>query len=354
MWRKKGFTLIELLVVIAIIGILAAMVFPVFARARESARKAVCLSNVKNIALAIQMYMADNNDTLPPDEHRQEVIDYFVTGPGGTEEPPDPSDAWCARQSNPYLRWAVVLDEYVKNRDVWRCPSAKMVQGATWIVPGPDWFAYVRAHEGEWGAVADYFTGPCMIGWPPGWGGIVTDTLAQGMNAVPETGTGQDVQQKAFVMSVAILEGVYGLKLAAVEDPVKFVITSDGGAKTTDQNVGSLAYPDICALECSTGVCCAPDWETCPSSADNDGCVQCIFLHAPSDGSMLRDPEARKPYSRHLGGVNMGFLDGHASWVQSEAVIKRYQEGELQGVDTWGPTSECGFLDLYPGLPSIY
>ena len=64
--RRRGFTLIELLVVIASIGILAAMVFPVFARARESARKAVCLSNVKNIALAFQMYLADNNDTFPP------------------------------------------------------------------------------------------------------------------------------------------------------------------------------------------------------------------------------------------------------------------------------------------------
>ena len=82
-YRRRGFTLIELLVVIAIIGILAAMVFPVFARARESARKAVCLSNVKNIALAIQMYLADNNDTLPPREHRQEVIDYISAEPGG-------------------------------------------------------------------------------------------------------------------------------------------------------------------------------------------------------------------------------------------------------------------------------
>ena len=83
MWRRRGFTLIELLVVIAIIGILAAMVFPVFARARESARKAVCLSNVKNIALAMQMYLADNNDTFWPSEHRAEVIDYFTTNPGG-------------------------------------------------------------------------------------------------------------------------------------------------------------------------------------------------------------------------------------------------------------------------------
>jgi len=92
--RRKGFTLIELLVVIAIIGILAAMVFPVFARARESARKAVCLSNVKNIALAIQMYLADNNDTLPTTEHRQEVLDYFNTGPGGgaEEEGFDPAE----------------------------------------------------------------------------------------------------------------------------------------------------------------------------------------------------------------------------------------------------------------------
>ena len=57
--RRKGFTLIELLVVIAIIAILAAMLFPVFARARESARKIQCLSNVKNIAMAFQIYLTD-------------------------------------------------------------------------------------------------------------------------------------------------------------------------------------------------------------------------------------------------------------------------------------------------------
>jgi prepilin-type N-terminal cleavage/methylation domain-containing protein len=87
MWRRRtGFTLIELLVVIAIIGILAAMVFPVFARARESARKAVCLSNVKNIALALQMYLTDNNDTFPPYEHRQEALDYSSAAPGGAPD----------------------------------------------------------------------------------------------------------------------------------------------------------------------------------------------------------------------------------------------------------------------------
>ncbi len=136
--RRHGFTLIELLVVIAIIGILAAMVFPVFARARESARKAVCLSNVKNIALALQLYLADNNDTLPPSEHRQDVRGYF----GSQSDDPD----WCmdhlSHVSNPYLQWHVIFDEYVKNREVYNCPSAKLVGGAGFIYPHQDWASY--------------------------------------------------------------------------------------------------------------------------------------------------------------------------------------------------------------------
>ena len=76
MVRCRGFTLVELLVVVAIIGVLAGMLFPVFARARESARKTQCLANVKNIALAFLLYLADY-DRLNPSEHRSEVRDYF-------------------------------------------------------------------------------------------------------------------------------------------------------------------------------------------------------------------------------------------------------------------------------------
>ncbi|MGC4045883.1 MAG: prepilin-type N-terminal cleavage/methylation domain-containing protein [Armatimonas sp.] len=63
---RKGFTLIELLVVIAIIAILAAILFPVFAQAREKARGASCLSNTKQINLAWQMYLQDYDETMVP------------------------------------------------------------------------------------------------------------------------------------------------------------------------------------------------------------------------------------------------------------------------------------------------
>jgi len=64
--KRSGFTLIELLVVIAIIAILAAILFPVFAQARENARKAKSISNLKQLALAHQMYAQDYDETLCP------------------------------------------------------------------------------------------------------------------------------------------------------------------------------------------------------------------------------------------------------------------------------------------------
>ena len=63
--NQKGFTLIELLVVIAIIAILAAILFPVFARAREKARQSTCTSNQRQIAASMQMYAQDHEETLP-------------------------------------------------------------------------------------------------------------------------------------------------------------------------------------------------------------------------------------------------------------------------------------------------
>jgi prepilin-type N-terminal cleavage/methylation domain-containing protein/prepilin-type processing-associated H-X9-DG protein len=96
---RRGFTLIELLVVIAIIAILAAILFPVFARAREKARQASCSSNVKQIALGILMYVQDYDERLIP---------HWIL---------DPSAA------PPYQCWPDVVAPYTKNAQLFLCPS---------------------------------------------------------------------------------------------------------------------------------------------------------------------------------------------------------------------------------------
>ena len=98
---KRGFTLIELLVVIAIIAILAAILFPVFARAREKARQTSCLSNQKQWALAWHMYAQDYDESVP--SYAQ-----LIGVP--------PAHSWGAR-------WYAVLEPYIKNQQMRTCPS---------------------------------------------------------------------------------------------------------------------------------------------------------------------------------------------------------------------------------------
>jgi prepilin-type N-terminal cleavage/methylation domain-containing protein/prepilin-type processing-associated H-X9-DG protein len=299
--RKRGFTLIELLVVIAIIGILAAMVFPVFARARESARKAVCLSNVKNIALAINMYLGDYNDTLPPSEHDLAVWDwvYVALGPGD-----DPGDLECRKakvnQMNPYLPWPVVLDEYTKNRDVWNCPSAKLEFGPATIVGWPNWFDEVLAYGSDAG-VWNMPGRPCSGQfYPNGWGGEVTDSFLQDIY--------HPVGNGAFVQSVRGLEYWRELKLVSVEDTANWVIASDWGTGVGAAQipyVEQMAFPDMCQIACEGG-CCGGD---------------CIIPDCAGSVKAKTDHTLLKYGTRHLGGVNLAFLDGHAAWWSSENIL---------------------------------
>jgi prepilin-type N-terminal cleavage/methylation domain-containing protein/prepilin-type processing-associated H-X9-DG protein len=366
--RRTGFTLIELLVVIAIIGILAAMVFPVFARARESARKAVCLSNVKNIALALQMYLSDFGDVFPPSEHRAEAFDYFATAPGGAPDRwPGPCEGdpyriqWFANMANPYITWPVVLEDYLRNRDVWNCPSAKVISGATFILRGPDWLGYLQANEGAWGG--EDSPGPCTHGaFPPGWGGDVTDSILQQRSAVPGVSWGQtgDAANRAFVQTMATDEqNLYGVKLAQFQDVAHVPLVADGGFNRNFFSVGTLAYPDVCCQECAGIAPFMWGWggqaagiNACP---DGSYCADCMNLHAVNAwwSSSGYDVELRKATARHLGGVNLGWADGHASWVASQTLVSMSEEGNLEGVGwiCWPQSSAEGF-EANCGAPS--
>ena len=124
MRRGRGFTLIELLVVIAIIAILAAILFPVFARAREKARQTSCLSNVKQIVLGLVQYVQDYDETLP------HAYRYNAPGLGGAN-------------------WDTVIEPYLKNTQVLVCPSVGQARsyGYNMDYLGYSWGGYPSRHQ---------------------------------------------------------------------------------------------------------------------------------------------------------------------------------------------------------------
>jgi len=123
---RRGFTLIELLVVIAIIAILAAILFPVFARAREKARQSSCLNNVKQMMLGVMMYAQDYDERLIPG-----AIPYGLPG---------------------WVNWTTVLEPYLKNSQILVCPSLNT--GSYWYGWNYQEFGYYFDDHGTGWATA--------------------------------------------------------------------------------------------------------------------------------------------------------------------------------------------------------
>jgi prepilin-type N-terminal cleavage/methylation domain-containing protein/prepilin-type processing-associated H-X9-DG protein len=228
MRQRHGFTLIELLVVIAIIAILAAILFPVFAKAREKARQASCESNVKQIMLGVLQYAQDYDETT--------CGEFQGIASGGD---------WCPSSSNApgYVReiWADLIYPYIKNTQLFACPSRA---GATMVAP-------------PFGGTYSLGYGYCMG------------------NGVYASGSCPDSA---------------GAKMATFPTPATTPKIADSWAK--------VIKPPSPGKACSWVV-----------DSDLGG------TNGPA-GSGCNGPACP-----HNDGANVGFMDGHAKWMSSSALL---------------------------------
>ena len=274
--RRRGFTLIELLVVIAIIGILAAMLFPVFARAREAARRAVCLNNIKQMSLGMLMYLNDWDEMFPS----RVTDDPMATG--------DPS---LAEWGNPWQRWYIKTDEYITNRDVYACPSAKLIE----LARGVDRI------------IADYDT----------------DCLGNPIRAgnIPFT-----CDWVGTEISLGYNHDLMGKRLAAVTRSASYVLCGDC-TNPFRPHLSNFAFNDNCAAACM----CSSTWVYPMPWPAEIGSTNSIAGYE----TWIEDNA-----TRHTGGGNIGFADGHAKYIKSFALISGVRNGDIDGVqdDTCRPS----------------
>jgi prepilin-type N-terminal cleavage/methylation domain-containing protein/prepilin-type processing-associated H-X9-DG protein len=266
--QRKGFTLIELLVVIAIIAILAAILFPVFAQAREKARAASCLSNVKQLGLAMLMYAQDYDETF--------VGSYSYPNTWGQ----------C-----PMFMWMDLIHPYVKNTQLFACPSAPNRNftrdgarlncaplAAMWGTPElgtslRPWALGYMYNEG-------YNDSPQWApnGCPPDESGCYHGLLARSEVSAALQDTVMDV----------------GAAMAAVEEPANLIALADGNPNCPQDNRASSTVA-IFRWPRDTDV----EYDSKGVSYVGSGC----YMGGEKVGRVAK---------RHTGTFNVIWADGHA------------------------------------------
>jgi len=279
-YREIGFTLIELLVVIAIIAILAAILFPVFAQAREAARTASCSSNVKQISLGVMMYLQDYDEK-------------FVASRWDTVGPQfdKPDRPWSVTK-NEHTDWATLIQPYVKNTSIFRCPTA--TDGYDKDNPnalnsdrtGTTNYAINNRLTGRWGQQR--------------WGGH--DMVKQSVLAFPAT---------TIMIAETSSQGSGGSE----NTEICGWGWSDGHNK--QMNGGSAPSPGFDPCDDNQ----APDWTTANQSA----------LCTQGDQKDEADTGSPAPLRRHKNGANYGFADGHVKFMPAPSTCRVYDGAIVNG-----------------------
>lgn len=272
---RRGFTLIELLIVIAIIALLAAILFPVFARVRENARKAACQSNLKQLALGFQQYVADYDNRFP---HA------WDTNP---QVPNNPPYIVATVGSDDPVIWPAKIFPYVKDKGIYNCPSVtKALTSCT---------------------VAPFYSGT-TLGWKS------TDTVIA--SAAPLANNGYTgASQTPYGYNVYYLGGGQFMGRLSCQHVVR-PSAADCYTCGTGALESQLQQPSTMALLIDNnyqnrGAGTTPAFFDILMGWDGGGDLWC-----ETDGTTY------EPYDtvdlRHNGGVNVAFVDGHVKWLKKE------------------------------------
>jgi prepilin-type N-terminal cleavage/methylation domain-containing protein/prepilin-type processing-associated H-X9-DG protein len=255
-----GFTLIELLVVIAIIAILAAILFPVFAQAREKARAISCLSNEKQIALAFQMYQQDYDENLVP-------LWAYNTNPQYASSASYAISNW----------WPQLLDPYTKSWAIYHCPDM--------ADPTNVWGSGPNAWWGNWMRRSGVGYNYLALGQ---WNGSCTDT-----SGVAAASVAKPASTIAFVDSAYQGSGYSG----GPNDP--FPTNSERGISVVQAPAQYAAIlPALNTCTYYDGVHGGWDWTTPGSKPNYTGWT----------------------INRHSDGMNVGWVDGHCKYLKLSAL----------------------------------